>query len=319
MTTRTELASFLAQAVEDFRSQGKSTVWVRAGAQTTTPSTAPSSSPSTSVDPGDAISAALAAGFTFHHAKGGSALLFRWLRDGTPCKVPPYAGTQVGVAGVVIDDHERLLLVRERSGGKDGKPGPLKFPGGLADIGEGFGQTAEREVWEETGVRAGFRSLLSFRHQHGLTFGVSDLYVLCLLRPLARGGAGGSVEAAAASGAPPPPLPLCPDPEEIAEAQWMDATAYAAAADHPINRHVARLALHELRREREGGGAAGAHSPQADLQARTSAAIAEEDVYIPVTRKWTKVYRAAAGRPIEPAAGAPAFPTTTTTTKEAAR
>ena len=58
-----------------------------------------------------------------------------------------------------------------------------KFPGGLADPGEGIGEAAEREVFEETGVEAEFRSVLSMRHQHGMQFGNSDVYFICRLMP----------------------------------------------------------------------------------------------------------------------------------------
>jgi ADP-ribose pyrophosphatase YjhB (NUDIX family) len=40
-----------------------------------------------------------------------------------------------------------------------------------------------RETFEETGVRTRFRSLLSFWHRHGLTWGKSDLYYVARLEP----------------------------------------------------------------------------------------------------------------------------------------
>lgn len=50
-----------------------------------------------------------------------------------------------------------------------------KFPGGRADPGEDFGTTAEREVFEETGVRSRFQSIVAFRHSHAAPFGTSDM------------------------------------------------------------------------------------------------------------------------------------------------
>jgi hypothetical protein len=86
------------------------------------------------------IAAAREHGFAFHHAEGDSAALFKWLAPG-PCKVPPYGTHQVGVAGVVRDPATgALLVVKEMRGSQ------WKFPGGLADAGEEFGATAEREV-----------------------------------------------------------------------------------------------------------------------------------------------------------------------------
>jgi hypothetical protein len=86
------------------------------------------------------IAAAREHGFAFHHAEGDSAALFKWLSPG-PCKVPPYGTHQVGVAGVVRNPATgALLVVKEMRGSQ------WKFPGGLADAGEEFGATAEREV-----------------------------------------------------------------------------------------------------------------------------------------------------------------------------
>jgi hypothetical protein len=103
---------------------------------------------------GDLISEAHAAGFTFHHAGGDRCMLSLWLREGVPSTVPPYATHQVGVAGVVMDEDTRLLLVKEAAG-----PAHVgwKFPGGLADLGEEISDTAVREV-RGNGAIAAMRS-----------------------------------------------------------------------------------------------------------------------------------------------------------------
>ena len=62
--------------------------------------------------------------------------------------MPPYATHQVGVGALVLNDAQEVLVVREKNSGW----GKFKLPGGLADLGEHFGETAEREVREETGV-----------------------------------------------------------------------------------------------------------------------------------------------------------------------
>ena len=56
---------------------------------------------------------------------------------------------------------------------------PLPISGGLADLGEDFGQTATREIFEETGVESDFLGIVGFRHQHNTVFGRSDLYFVC--------------------------------------------------------------------------------------------------------------------------------------------
>jgi 8-oxo-dGTP pyrophosphatase MutT (NUDIX family) len=287
-----DAARGLAALVDDARAAGRNSLWLSlalAGAGALP--AAGGAGAGGALPAVDLFSAAAAAGFTFHHARGPSARLLAWLRPG-PCRVPAYGGTQVGVAGVVIDDAGRLLVVKERTGG-GGAAAQWKFPGGLADIGEALGATAEREVREETGIAARFSSLLAFRHQHGMAFGVSDLYFLALLRPTQPGSGGAT------------PLPLALDPEEIAAGEWVDAAAYARETAHPVNRFVARLALAELERERAGaaaggGGGGGGPLPQAPPFS-PSGAMVETELWIPVTRKWTRVYSAGAAPPIAPA------------------
>jgi 8-oxo-dGTP pyrophosphatase MutT (NUDIX family) len=98
------------------------------------------------------------------------------------------------------------------------------MPGGLVDTGERLSDAVEREVFEETGVRARFESIVCLRHQHGYRFGKSDFYVVCRLTPLT--------------------LDLNPDPEEIAECLWMPVSAYLTSdATHAFNKHIVASAL----------------------------------------------------------------------------
>ncbi|XP_037353037.1 nucleoside diphosphate-linked moiety X motif 6 [Talpa occidentalis] len=102
-----------------------------------------------------------------------------------------------------------------------------KFPGGLSEPGENIGDTAVREVFEETGVRAEFRSLLSLRQQHRSpgAFGKSDLFVVCRLQPRSLA------------------LRLCP--HECARGAWMDLGRLARTAHTTaLTSRVARLLLY---------------------------------------------------------------------------
>lgn len=50
-------------------------------------------------------------------------------------------------------------------------------------LGENIPQAAERELFEETGVKAKFKSLVGFRHAHNYAFGCSDIYMVARMVP----------------------------------------------------------------------------------------------------------------------------------------
>lgn len=93
-----------------------------------------------------------------------------------------------------------------------------------------LGVTAVREVFEETGVRAEFRSLLSIRQQHNHpgAFGMSDMYIICRLSPLTYD------------------INFCT--QECLRCEWLDLAKLAQTnATTPITSRIARLLLHGLR------------------------------------------------------------------------
>ena len=50
------------------------------------------------------------------------------------------------------------------------------------DPGESIQEGVAREVWEETGVKAKFDSIIGFKEQLAYRFGQPDLYFVCLLK-----------------------------------------------------------------------------------------------------------------------------------------
>ncbi|XP_027247759.1 nucleoside diphosphate-linked moiety X motif 6 isoform X1 [Cricetulus griseus] len=169
------------------------------------------------------IAPAASLGFCFHHAESHSSTLTLWLGEG-PSRLPGYATHQVGVAGAVFDDSTRkVLVVQDRNKLKN----MWKFPGGLSEPGEDIGDTAVREVFEETGVKSEFRSLLSIRQQHRNpeAFGKSDMYLICRLQPRSF------------------TINFCQ--QECLKCEWMDLEKLAKTENTtPITSRVARLLLY---------------------------------------------------------------------------
>lgn len=116
-------------------------------------------------------------GFIYHHAKPGHATLVKWISENEPNIVPPYPFTNIGVGALVVDDQNRVLVVKEKWVPKQFKM--WKFPGGSSEPGEDISEAMKREVFEETGIEVKFKSILSMRQWHEYQFG-SDLFVTCL-------------------------------------------------------------------------------------------------------------------------------------------
>ena len=113
-------------------------------------------------------------GFRFHHAEGDHAMLLAWLPE-TTCPVPDFATHVIGVGGFTLNAKNEVLVVKEARAPNVKSQGSWKLPGGLIELGEELGDGVTREVQEETGVTARFKSVLAFRHQHGAAFGRGGL------------------------------------------------------------------------------------------------------------------------------------------------
>ena len=165
------------------------------------------------------VPVAVAAGFVFHHAEASYVMMTRQLREGA--FVPPNASHSIGAGGVVISAANELLVVVEKY---NARPNFYKLPGGLINQGEHIADGVMREVFEETGVRTQFESVVCFRHQHGNMFGKTNIYFVCRLSPLSKD--------------------ITIDPNEIAEARWMPVEEYLTAKYiSPFNQHIVRSAI----------------------------------------------------------------------------
>jgi len=173
-------------------------------------------------------------GLQFHHAEGDTCNLVVWLEQGES-KIPTFATHQIGVGAMVVNSRQEILCVRELRNNYM----PWKIPGGLSELGEPLDVAAEREVMEETGVPCRFKSIVCFRHTHGLQFGRSDVYFVCRMEPI--------IEHVGTDGQEIFSKPI-PQAGEIAEAAWVPLQEYREMVfgenggyGHPMMKHVMRI------------------------------------------------------------------------------
>ncbi|KAK6157939.1 hypothetical protein DH2020_005253 [Rehmannia glutinosa] len=130
----------------------------------------------------DLVPVAVQEGFEYHHAERSYVMMTYWNHDG-PCLLPPNASHHVGVGSFVINDKDEVLVVQE----KHCPPALLglwKIPTGYVHESEEIYTGAVREVKEETGIETEFVEVVAFRHAQNVSFEKSDLFFVCMLRPL---------------------------------------------------------------------------------------------------------------------------------------
>ncbi|PAN07396.1 hypothetical protein PAHAL_1G332500 [Panicum hallii] len=158
-------AGSLAASLSCWKSAGKKGVWLKLP-----------------LDRSEFIPLAVKAGFRYHHAEEKYLMLTYWIPD-EPCLLPANASHQVGVGGFVINDKMEVLVVQEKYSASTSL-GAWKLPTGFIHASEEIFTGAVREVKEETGIDTEFMELIAFRHAHNVAFQKSDLFFICLLRPL---------------------------------------------------------------------------------------------------------------------------------------
>ncbi|KAH0669909.1 hypothetical protein KY285_024052 [Solanum tuberosum] len=181
--------AMLRASISQWTNQGKKGVWIKLH-----------------IEYAHLVNDAVKEGFWYHHAEATYLMLVYWIPQ-TPHTIPANASHRVGIGALVINDNGEVLVVQEKNGTFKGT-GVWKLPTGVVDEGEDICDAAIREVHEEAGIKAEFVELLAFRQSHKSFFGKSDLFFVCMLKPLAYN--------------------IQKQDSEIEGAQWMAIEEYAA-------------------------------------------------------------------------------------------
>ncbi|TYH87199.1 hypothetical protein ES332_D01G100300v1 [Gossypium tomentosum] len=172
-------------------------------------------------------------GFRYHHAEPSYLMLVSWIPN-TPNNIPANVTHRVRVGAIILNDKREVLTVQEKSGRFRGT-GIWKIPTGVVDEGEDIFMGAIREVREETGVGTEFVEVLGFSQSHKTFFEKSDLFFLCMLRPLS--------------------FDIQKQELEIEAVQWMPFEEYAAqpfAQKHELFKYINELCLAKVDRDYAG-------------------------------------------------------------------
>ncbi|KAK4369298.1 hypothetical protein RND71_013090 [Anisodus tanguticus] len=156
--------TMLRTSISQWRLEGKKGVWIKLP-----------------IELAHLVDAAVKEGFWYHHAEATYLMLVYWIPREIPHTIPANASHRVGIGAFVLNNDGQVLVVKEKYGKNTGT---WKLPTGVVDEGEDICTAAVREVQEETGLETEFVELLAFRQSHKSFFGKSDLFFICMLKPL---------------------------------------------------------------------------------------------------------------------------------------
>ncbi|CAN7043965.1 nudix hydrolase 2 isoform X1 [Brassica rapa] len=209
-------SALLQSSLSTWTTQGKKGVWIKLPRQLI-----------------GLAEAAVKEGFWFHHAEKDYLMLVYWIPiEGDT--IPSNASHRVGIGAFVINHNKEVLVVQEKTGRFQGQ-GIWKFPTGVVNEGEYIHDGSVREVKEETGVDTEFVQVLAFRQTHKAFFEKSDLFFVCMLKPLS--------------------LEINAQETEIEAAQWMPWEEYTKqpfVQNHELLRYMTAICSAKANGDYEG-------------------------------------------------------------------
>ncbi|XP_055802029.1 nudix hydrolase 2-like [Solanum dulcamara] len=155
----------LKHSIREWKMQGKKGVWIKIP-----------------IELANLVEIAVKEGFWYHHAEPDYLMLVHWIAD-TESTIPANASHKVSIGAIVLNHKRELLVVQENCGRLKGS-GIWKIPTGTVEEGESIFEGAIRELKEETGIDTEFVEVLAFRQIPKSFFNKSDLFFLCMMRPL---------------------------------------------------------------------------------------------------------------------------------------
>jgi 8-oxo-dGTP diphosphatase len=154
--------------------------------------------------------------FEFHHCDEKNLMLVKKLAQGSI--IPTSKNYIVGIGAIVLDEGQLLVIKDRFSIG-------YKLPGGHIDKNESIKNAVKREVYEETGVKVEFESILNIGHFRNGQFGESNLYIVCTAKALSK------------------EITIY-DSSEIAEAKWIKYEDFLNSEDtNNYNKSVVKAAI----------------------------------------------------------------------------
>ncbi|KAF3649044.1 Nudix hydrolase 8 [Capsicum annuum] len=204
--------NMLKASLSKWRLQGKKGVWIKLPIECV-----------------NLVETAVEEGFWYHHAEPHYLMLVYWIPK-TENTIPANASHRVGIGAIVLNDKRELLVVQENCGRLKGTA-VWKIPTGVVEEGEDIFEGAIREVKEETGIDTEFLEVLAFRQTHKALFEKSDLFFICMMRPLS--------------------FDIQKQDLEIEAAQWMPIEEYEAqpfVQKHVLFKYIVDLCLTKAER-----------------------------------------------------------------------